>query len=142
MEGGKVTALNPPGIVPRRSRVLFQASSGQIYVGGRSGLFLWRGGEQFTPVEGMPDQNVAAMAEDGHGRIVVATENGICELREGGCVADRIPDSLKKFTAYALFAEPDGGLWAGGLGHIRYWRGGETRDWRRTKFTASAFPHW
>jgi signal transduction histidine kinase/ligand-binding sensor domain-containing protein/CheY-like chemotaxis protein len=127
MERGKIVAQDPAEGAAFRKGVLFEDSRGHIYVGSGSGLFLWRSGWSFTPAGGLPDKRVRAIAEDAGGRIWVATEKGICQLRDGQCSTAAAPAPLRDFETYALYADPGGGLWLGGAGRMAHWNGSGLR---------------
>jgi signal transduction histidine kinase/ligand-binding sensor domain-containing protein/CheY-like chemotaxis protein len=127
MESGKIAAQSPKEPLPIRPRVLFEDSRRQIYLGGRTGLYLWQNGGNLITVTGLPDKSVTAMAEASGGRLWVATEKGLCELRGSRCFADAVPGPLKEFDTYALLADRGGGLWLGGAGRVLHWRGDQLR---------------
>jgi signal transduction histidine kinase/ligand-binding sensor domain-containing protein/CheY-like chemotaxis protein len=123
MERGKMVAQTPAEGAALRNGVLFEDSRGRVYVGSGSGLFLWRGAWSFTPASGLPDKRIRAIAEDAAGRIWVATEKGICQLRDSQCFIGAAPAYLRDFETYALYADPGGGLWLGGAGRVAHWNG-------------------
>jgi len=121
-ELGKIAAVSGPEAPPSSVWVLFEDSRGQSYVGGNTGLYPWRNGRFLAPVSGLPDPRVTAMAEDRSGRVWVATQKGVCELRGRECFADAVPAALRTFQAYVLTADSGGGLWLGGAGQVLRWR--------------------
>lgn len=92
-------------------------------VGG--GLIRHQKGEQqtFTMEEGLADNRVRALAEDGDGSIWVGTWNGLSRLRDG--VITSLPNSSSKVSGFveSLFFDREGSLWVGmrgrGLARIR-----------------------
>ena len=126
MDRGKITAENSYGL-PDRPRVMFEDSRNQIYVGGRTGLFLRDNSGTFSAAAGLPDTSVTAVTEDSEGRIWVATEKGVCELRGSQCFTDAVPGPIQRVPAYALYAGREGGVWLGGAGQVLYWNAGGQR---------------
>jgi len=122
---GKITAVSAPKALQSSVWVLFEDSRGQFYAGGSAGVYPWRNGRFLPSISGFPDPRVTAMAEDRSGRVWVATQKGVCELRGSGCFADAVPAALRTFQAYALTADPGGGLWLGGTGQVLRWRDSE-----------------
>jgi ligand-binding sensor domain-containing protein len=98
--------------------VLFEDRLGQIYAGNRSGLFLWQKDWNFIAAAALPDKHVRAMAEDNSGRIWVATDRGVCELRGSRCFSDSVPQSIQGLETTALYADHQGGLWLGSGGRV------------------------
>ncbi|MDR3701716.1 MAG: two-component regulator propeller domain-containing protein [Candidatus Sulfopaludibacter sp.] len=132
MSSGKVVGQDSATGLLLSDAVLSEDHQGQIYAGNRSGLFLWQKGWNFSPVAALPDKHVRAMAEDNTGRIWVATDKGVCELRGLQCFADSAPRSTQGLETTALYADRQGGLWLGGAGHVWYWN-----DNTIHRFTAS-----
>ncbi len=119
---GKITAVSAPKELQSSVWLLFEDSRGQFYAGGNAGVYPWRNGRFLLSVSGLPDQRVTAMAEDRGGRVWIATQKGLCELRGSECFADGVPAALRTFQAYVLTADPAGGLWLGGTGEVLHWR--------------------
>ena len=122
---GKITPVSAPEVLVGSLEVLFEDRSGQSYVGGAAGLYPWRNGRFLPRIPGLPAEHVNAMAEDRAGRVWVATQKGVCEVRGSQCWTDAEPAALRNFESYAFSADPDGGLWLGGVGQVLYWRGSE-----------------
>jgi len=122
---GKITAVGAPKALQSSVWVLFEDSGGQLYAGGNTGLYPWRNGRFLARISGLPDPRVTAMAEDRSGRVWVATQKGVCELRGPKCFTDTVPAALRTFQAYVLTADPGGGLWLGGAGQVLRWRDSE-----------------
>jgi signal transduction histidine kinase/ligand-binding sensor domain-containing protein/CheY-like chemotaxis protein len=124
---GRITAILSPEGPSGNVRVLFEDGRGRSYAGADSGLYAWAGGRFLPRISGLPDERVTAMAEDRSGRVWVATQNGVCQLRGGACDASAVPAALRRFESYAAAADSEGGVWLGGVGRVLHWGGGQVR---------------
>ncbi|MEO6994354.1 MAG: two-component regulator propeller domain-containing protein [Lacunisphaera sp.] len=108
------------------ARVLFCASSGDMWVGsGNGGLGFFHDGKytEISPDHRGTDQRITAIAEAPGGGIWIATRTGALEeYRDGKLVPHASSDASEPGEIHALFFDGDGALWVGtpeGLGLMR-----------------------
>lgn len=100
---------------------LFQSHDGVLWATTPKGLGRWDGQNWslLTTNDGLSDNSIRAVTEDGQGNLWVGTESGGLNLfKNGKFTAIRAgPDSISGNDISCLFADDDGDLWAGTLGH-------------------------
>jgi signal transduction histidine kinase/ligand-binding sensor domain-containing protein len=100
---------------------LVAASDGTIWVATHDGLMRWKNGQTslFRKANGLPDDAVQSLFEDGQGRIWAFTQPGLAYLDHGRFVAvhDRVPSE----EVYSITGEKAGDIWLSGnkgLSHL------------------------
>jgi len=125
LENGRIRERGKDDGLPARPRVLLEDSKRQLFVAGKTGLYVWRGGKFKQYTAGLPDTTINAIAEDSEHRLWVATGKGLCEFRGARCAVDTVPAPLRDLVAYAVEGDSKGGLWLGGMGWLTHWSGGQ-----------------
>ena len=101
---------------------LYEDGGGNLWAGGMTGLWRWKPGPpQLYP---MPDpaHRINALIEGDDGRLLIAKNSGITQLRDGKTEAYPLPAGLQ-FKPHRLLRDRNGGLWIGatvdaGLLHV------------------------
>lgn len=111
------------------ARVLFCASSGDMWVGsGNGGLGFFHDGKytEISPDNKGTDQRIAAIAEAPDGSIWIATRLGtLAEYREGKIVSPASGEPIAMGTIHTMFFDSDGALWIGTPEGLSLMRGGK-----------------
>ncbi|WP_454832598.1 diguanylate cyclase [Pseudoxanthomonas wuyuanensis] len=85
-------------------------SGGGWWVGTHGGLWRWHGGDQATPLPGLPDTRVDdLLVEDG--TLWVATRSGLARVEAGQVVDDARLAPLARRLITSLLRDADGSLW-------------------------------
>jgi signal transduction histidine kinase len=103
------TTLN--GLPSADIRSLYRDRSGVLWAGTAAGLASFRQG-RFLTEETAPRQPIRAVAENGNGQIVVATEESLYIRRPEG-FRELTQDGVYMRNATALYLDREGLLWAG-----------------------------
>lgn len=137
-DGMKFTVFetgNSPGLKSNRIITLYEDRAGVLWIGTeQGGLSRYSGGTfvTYTTRDGLPDNYVHSLAEDGEGGLWVATGGGLARLAGGRFTTYTTGDGLADNRIVLLGAGRDNSLWfvsARGLTH-----------WRHGRFSAYALP--
>jgi ligand-binding sensor domain-containing protein/signal transduction histidine kinase len=100
-------------------QVLFGDSRGALWIGSvGGGLSCWQEGKlsKFTTSNGLPSEQITALAEDSDGRIWVGTQNGLAVWQDGHAVALSGAGIFSRKPITALFCDRKGTMWVGATG--------------------------
>jgi ligand-binding sensor domain-containing protein len=105
---------------------LFEDSRGNIWGGGRTGLWRWKNGPpKFYPVPEATN-GIGGLNEDDDGALLMGLDNGIGRFVDGKTEEYRIPGRARQFRPGRMLRDRDGGLWIGsselGLVHVHQGR--------------------
>jgi diguanylate cyclase (GGDEF)-like protein len=118
------------GIPQRQVFAVLQGSDGHLWLGTYGGLSRYNGAEfrTYTTAEGLSENSVQFLAEDRHGRLVVATiGGGLCFLEGGRFRCLRGGAELAHDSVLHVAVDRDGTLWAATEGGLTRLRGGRSR---------------
>ena len=91
------------------------AADGSIWAGHASGVtqILATGARTLTTRDGLPDDDVSALAEGPEGTVWIGTNSGISRYQHGEISVYRTRDGLSHSQVLALYLDHEGSLWAG-----------------------------
>lgn len=120
----------PPILQQAFVNCFYESSSGYIWIGTRSGLFMMKEGEQkllqYTTVDGLPSNVIYGIMEDAYGRLWISTNQGLsCLSPESGKFRNfTILDGLQgnQFNAGSYCRKNDGYMLFGGVNGITLFR--------------------
>ena len=124
-----VREITDPGLPEQEADTLFEDNQGQIWVGTRSGVAIFRS-NRFVPVPSVPSGIVYGITTDGSGNIWISHEQGLLRLnRERVIETVSWADLGRSEPATAVMHDGrQGGLWLGfrdgGVAHLN---GGQSR---------------
>jgi signal transduction histidine kinase/ligand-binding sensor domain-containing protein len=111
------------GLTENNIYPIYQARDGVVWIGTTKGLFRYKDGTFARAGETLRDQTINAIAEDQSGRIIVGSSRQAW-LAEGGTFK---PFPITKTgSILAIYNAPDGTIWFGGDGLVRFKDGVET----------------
>jgi signal transduction histidine kinase/ligand-binding sensor domain-containing protein len=130
--------FRPANILPNQwvpgpaMSVLFADHTNQLWVGTESGLGFLEDSQVriLTTSNGLPANNVHAIAEDRAGNIWIGTElGGLARLRDGRFTSRQQDSSLPADSISSIYADEEDTLWIGTMGNglIRFKDGKSTR---------------
>jgi signal transduction histidine kinase/sugar lactone lactonase YvrE len=123
---GSVSVVRP-GIL-----AIHEDRQGRVWLGAGNGLMRWSGGEAkwFTERDGLPANEVHALADDLEGNLWIGTRGGgLARWSEGRFTSFHSPDTLAVADISSLLVDARGVLWVGtfGGGLARFHQGRWTR---------------
>ncbi|HEY6248759.1 MAG TPA: two-component regulator propeller domain-containing protein [Candidatus Angelobacter sp.] len=74
--------------------------------------------QSYTVKDGLPDDYVSALANDGQGNLWIGTAKGLAILKSGKLTLDTDNPELAQQRTSALASSPDGGLWVAVGDHV------------------------
>lgn len=112
------------GLSSENVYVIFQDSSGRIWIGTDSGGINRFDGDRFsayTTRDGLPQNDILNLYEDNQKNIWVGTRGGICRIHEGKFDSFTARQGLSSNTVMSFYEDREGGLWVGtGFGVNRF----------------------
>jgi diguanylate cyclase (GGDEF)-like protein/PAS domain S-box-containing protein len=105
---------------------MLTSRDGSVWIGTEGGgLVQWKGGtyRRFTEEDGLPGNEIRALAEDRNGNLWVGTNNGLGRLTQGRWSRLGTAQGLSSNLVRSIFEDADGNLWigfyGGGLSRLR-----------------------
>jgi signal transduction histidine kinase/ligand-binding sensor domain-containing protein len=126
----RVVATRADWPTDNRISTICQDHTGAYWLGSRQGLLRWKGREErvYTTRDGLPDNQVTAVAPGQGDEVWVGTMNGIARAREGRIdVLDRVPGSV---DAIAVDGEE---IWFGHEATLLHVAGGRIEEVARAQ---------
>jgi signal transduction histidine kinase len=94
--------------------VVFQDSTGKVWVGFRDGILLRfsnEGGQQFTAREGLPGNEVFAIREARNGDLLVSVHGGVARMHDERFSVFTPPDKFSRVNVYDALEDESGDVW-------------------------------
>lgn len=116
LASGKFQPVSEAGKIGSQIFTLLQGRDGKLWVGGENGLggFDGQSWNYFSVSDGLPPNNIRALAEDAKGGLLIGTDGGgLFQLRDGKISAVNAP--AKDISC--LLVDRDDVLWVGTSGH-------------------------
>jgi ligand-binding sensor domain-containing protein/signal transduction histidine kinase len=114
------------GLVSNRFSSLFQASDGALWAGTQDGgVTRYKNGSfiTYTTDDGLPDNSIVTICDDGAGGPLVWTREGVVFWRDGHFVSDAL---LGTYSHYAVAQrDSSGALWFYSMGGLRRLKNGQ-----------------